>query len=427
LDLPVSRMTAAVPRPAALRSTIRARQTCFCGLLGSATMARNRRRSVAVTVKEMPLRMLQNRMSATTSESQIGLFRSDQSTRSGIRGACTGTTTGTTTFSTDLTQATEDYYNGMIISFLSGSNGDTARMITDYSSTNGTITVSPDLPNGTAAGNNFVIWGTAAANLHAVHDNKDAASRFERYLDAMTAGTVTGTPSSDAFDTTLTVLTVDHYEGSYIGFISGDLDGQYRQITAYDGGGPGNGRITVSPAFNGTPANGSGFIIFGCAHADIGAIGGDSTAAANQKAMYDGTGYGGGTTPLGANVKSIRGNATAAINLLADYDGTGYAKAASTIGTCGSLADGAITAAVVATGAWEEAADQVMIRATSNFEASAPKKSLATAVMQAVHRVDDDGTGSLDIYRSNGTVVHATRAVTTNAALDPIDELGGAT
>jgi len=220
----------------------------------------------------------------------------------------------------------------------------------------------------------------------------------------MTAGTVTGTPSSDAFDTTLTVATVDHYKGSYIGFTSGDLDGQYRQITAYDGGGAGNGRITVSPAFNGTPANGSGFIIFGCGHADVHSIGGETTVANNFRA---------------------------------DYDGTGYNKSNSTIGTCGSLADGsitsatfatdAITAAVVATGAWEEAADQVMIRATSNFEASAPKKSLATAVMQAVHRVDDDGAGNLDIYRSNGTTVHASRTVTTNAALDPIDELGGAT
>ena len=42
LDLPVSAMIAEVPRPSPLRSTIRARQTCFCGLLGSATIAHNR-------------------------------------------------------------------------------------------------------------------------------------------------------------------------------------------------------------------------------------------------------------------------------------------------------------------------------------------------------------------------------------------------
>jgi hypothetical protein len=33
LDLPVSRMIAFVPTPSALNSTIRARQTCFCGAL----------------------------------------------------------------------------------------------------------------------------------------------------------------------------------------------------------------------------------------------------------------------------------------------------------------------------------------------------------------------------------------------------------
>ena len=42
LDLPVSVMIAEVHRPSPLRRTIRARQTCFCGLFGSATIARNR-------------------------------------------------------------------------------------------------------------------------------------------------------------------------------------------------------------------------------------------------------------------------------------------------------------------------------------------------------------------------------------------------
>jgi len=41
-------MIAVVPTPAALRSTIRARQTCFCGVLRSATTASSRRRSSAV-------------------------------------------------------------------------------------------------------------------------------------------------------------------------------------------------------------------------------------------------------------------------------------------------------------------------------------------------------------------------------------------
>ena len=39
LDLPVSRMIAFVPKPSAVSSTIRARQTCFCGALRSLTRA----------------------------------------------------------------------------------------------------------------------------------------------------------------------------------------------------------------------------------------------------------------------------------------------------------------------------------------------------------------------------------------------------
>ena len=41
-DLPVAAMIAEVPRPSLLSSTIRARQTCFCGLRGANTMSRRR-------------------------------------------------------------------------------------------------------------------------------------------------------------------------------------------------------------------------------------------------------------------------------------------------------------------------------------------------------------------------------------------------
>jgi len=44
-----------------LRSTIRARQTCFCGLLRLATTASRRARSAAVALTMIPLRMPQTR------------------------------------------------------------------------------------------------------------------------------------------------------------------------------------------------------------------------------------------------------------------------------------------------------------------------------------------------------------------------------
>jgi hypothetical protein len=73
-DLPVAAMMAFVPRPSAVRSTIRARQTCFCRVLPSATMASRRRRSAAVTEMEIPLRMPQTRTRRSERESRSGLF-----------------------------------------------------------------------------------------------------------------------------------------------------------------------------------------------------------------------------------------------------------------------------------------------------------------------------------------------------------------
>lgn len=70
-------------------------------------------------------------------------------------------------------------------------------------------------------------------------------------------------------------------------------------------------------------------------------------------------------------------------------------------------------------------ADSIMTRASSNWEASAPVKSLGTAVMKATHRVKDDA-GTMKVYRADGTTLHASQTVTTDAANAPIDELTGA-
>ena len=51
------RMISAVPQPSAVDSMIRARQTCFCARLRSATIASSRARSAALTSISIPLRM----------------------------------------------------------------------------------------------------------------------------------------------------------------------------------------------------------------------------------------------------------------------------------------------------------------------------------------------------------------------------------
>ncbi len=64
LDLPRAAMIALVPSPSPLKRTIRARQTYFCGTGRAATIASRRRRSSAVTVNEIPLRIRQTRIIA---------------------------------------------------------------------------------------------------------------------------------------------------------------------------------------------------------------------------------------------------------------------------------------------------------------------------------------------------------------------------
>jgi hypothetical protein len=57
LLVPAWRMISLVPTPSAVSSTIRARQTCFCRLFRSATIACKRARSAAFTSTVIPSRM----------------------------------------------------------------------------------------------------------------------------------------------------------------------------------------------------------------------------------------------------------------------------------------------------------------------------------------------------------------------------------
>ena len=106
-------------------------------------------------------------------------------------------------------------------------------------------------------------------------------------------------------------------------------------------------------------------------------------------------------------------------------DKLGYGLASGAI-TAATFATDAIDATVITNSAWQEAADQIMSRATSNYEDVAAKKSLATAVIGAVHKIEDNGQGSLVIYKSDDTIRYATRTILTNVNLQPVEELGGA-
>ena len=89
-DLAVASMMPLVPMPSAVRRMIRARQTCFCGLLRSRTTASRRRRSSGETSMLMPVRMPQTRMAPPAGESLPGFFCQVLSTSSSVGGEIEG-------------------------------------------------------------------------------------------------------------------------------------------------------------------------------------------------------------------------------------------------------------------------------------------------------------------------------------------------
>ena len=67
-------MISVVPTPSADKSTIWARQTCFCGLFRSVVIAVRRLWSEELSLRETPVRMPQIRMPRRRRESLAGLL-----------------------------------------------------------------------------------------------------------------------------------------------------------------------------------------------------------------------------------------------------------------------------------------------------------------------------------------------------------------
>ena len=100
---------------------------------------------------------------------------------------------------------------------------------------------------------------------------------------------------------------------------------------------------------------------------------------------------------------------------------TAAAIAADAI-TAAKIATDAIGSDEIAAAAANEIADAILVRDMDQVEGSAPVHSLTTAILKAVSRIRDNA-GTLEIYETDGTTLHASQTVTTDAALDPVDEL----
>jgi len=107
-----------------------------------------------------------------------------------------------------------------------------------------------------------------ASNVKKISDDAAAADALESYTDGSALMPVnnrpdyTGAVVDDAGNTASTFVTDrtetadDHWNGSYLRFTSGDLLGQVRKVTAYDGT---TKAVTVTPAFTAEPADGDDF------------------------------------------------------------------------------------------------------------------------------------------------------------------------
>lgn len=82
--------------------------------------------------------------------------------------------------------------------------------------------------------------------------------------------------------------------------------------------------------------------------------------------------------------------------------------------------DGVVLSAATA----NQVADAILVRDVDQVEGSAPVHSLTGAILGGVSKVADNGAGGLVIYQTDGSTVFLTRAITTDAAADPISELG---
>ncbi len=104
--------------------------------------------------------------------------------------------------------------------------------------------------------------GYASANLHVVNTSIDVLSAsLDTLVGAFIVSQATvndATPSATLFITTLSNSTNNFYKNAVLTFTSGDLDGQSRRISDYDGA---TKTVTLEPALTSVPVSGNAFTV----------------------------------------------------------------------------------------------------------------------------------------------------------------------
>jgi hypothetical protein len=311
-----------------------------------------------------------------------------------------------------------------------------ANLITSGSIANNAIT-EPKIATGAITAAKFAAGAIdAAAIADAAIDAAtfaagaiDAAAIADSAIDSATFNIETGLRpirSGTADDGGAATLTLDAGASAVTSFYSGQIlyltggtgVGQAHMITAYNG----SSKIaTVVPNWETAPTAGTTFAILTAGPANVSSWRrAQPLALVSQRVDTQ-------VSVIGAGAITATAIASSAITA---------AKIAADAFTTIKFADGALTAAkfsadaidatVLAASAALEIADAILQRDMDQVEGGAPVHSLTTAILKAVSRILDNA-GTLETYRTDGSTLHMSQTITTDASNDPIDELSAGT
>jgi hypothetical protein len=249
----------------------------------------------------------------------------------------------------------------------------------------------PTIP--TAGENADAVWDEA----YAAHT---AAGSFGKLMDTLrksnyvTDGTVASgqTPTTTVFRSNLTAPS-GTYDHQTMLFLTGVLAGESKPVDTYSAT---NGTFTLAEALTSAPTVGDEFVLLPEHVHPITAIAaGVRTELATELARIDVT-------------NSSR---------LADADYTAPLDAAGTRSALG-LASANLDTQLGDLPTAIENADALLGRSVANSQSTAAEWSLCTLVLAALESTIAGSTWT--IYRTDGTTVHATKTVTTDASAEPI-------
>ncbi len=170
---------------------------------------------------------------------------------------------------TDLAEATNDHYNGMMILFTSGNEAGQARLIDDYVGATGVVSWVRAVTATPADAVTFILLSITRVDVASVLGVAQTGNDNGADINSILTGTITNAQGADVATDVAAMIDGNNRVdvGSWLG----------QAVTLSTGNKP---------------------------DVNIDEISDDATAPGNLELMYDGTGYAGGTTKFGVNVVS---------------------------------------------------------------------------------------------------------------------------